>query len=623
MSFQPLPLTSAPPVEEKEDKSKSNKKNNTKDVIDEDYMKKLVGSGITNDVFAYSDKINQAYSIYDSMSEAERNTIRGKNLRRIMSGNDPGYINALLRNKETFQAGIKNVEEKKAQSSYAVTSNGIMAYDKKTEGIKEVSFNELDTNRDNYVLLTNSELINQREINPKLQGDTRTFVSLDNAASSDSVRDHILSYLNGIGTSSEKVESNRYTTGKDTSILKAIQNVSEMINNTFEDTSTISVKTNKNQIESALGAIYSSLPSNQKNFLRAEAIANGYTGEGIEQAVKSYIGLIANSKSITDTDSIRKIGLVDQDKVGGGSFGSKGSSKMDDMGWAQQVVMNEGARDDNFTLNFGTGFDVKVAGANYFNVAQSSDGAVTKPTMVSDIDTITSLGDMSNVTVGDVHVTPLQFSQIMYSPSRVTNAWLYVKEEDGRVMPDYDLTNRIEEAKTEVERNKATGILAQNIYKSHDIDTQIIKGQVVPFAKQREFVLMNVITNENIVDKKKNPILYKEDDSDEVKDAYKLGFDYVGGTPADSRKRKQSSYTRFFSSDPLIHTIMAIPKTSDTISGTLADKNKTKIDPILNTRLGQQMASQVIGKEKTTPIYENPKPKVVAGTKNDLDNGKK
>lgn len=619
MSFQPLPLVSAPASQQQEESSPKQSKK-TESVIDDDYMKKLVGKGITNDVMAYASKIDNAYAEYQSMSEAERNTIRGKNLRKIMSGNDLGMTNALLRNQEMFAEGIKNVTDKKAQSSYAVTSNGVMAYNSDTGDFEEITISDFAENKDKYRLLTNAELINQREVNPSLQGSTIPFVSLNNAVSIDNVRDYIFSYLNNVGTSSSKAEENRFTTNKDASIYNAIRDVADIVDGVYEEKMTVSKKSNKQQIDSALGAVFSSLPDNYKNFLKAEAISKGFDGEDIEKAVKSYIGLIAGSKSIDDNEALRSIGIVDVDKLTGGKRKS-GSSKQDEMKFTQAVASNNGAHVDDYKLNFGTSFDVKVAGANTFNVWQTDEGPVSKPTMLSDMQNITTVGDMTNVTVGDVTVDPSNFSQIMYVPSTVVNARLYTKtDENGNIQPDYDLTNRIEKANADIKRENAKGIMAQNIYRSNDIESIVQNGQVIPVAPQREFVLLDVITNEDVIKDKHNSTLYKEENSDIIKNNYDQNFKYTKGIQSDSYKRGQKDYKGWFGyGDTLYKTKMAIPKTGDVMSSTYADKGATNIDPYYNTIEGQMLANKVIGKETITPIMENPKPRVIPVSKEALN----
>lgn len=619
MSFQPLPLVSAPVSQQQEEQpARSSKKQES--VIDDDYMKKLVGKGITNDVMAYASKIDNAFAEYQSMSDAERNTIRGKTLRKIMSGNDLATTNALLRNQEMFAEGIKNVTDKNAQSSYAVTTNGVMAYNTETGEFEEVTVSDLSENKDKYRMLTNAELINQREVNPMLQGTTIPFVSLKNAVSIDNVRDYVFSYLNGIGTSSSKAEENRFTTSKDASIYNAIKDVADQVNGVYEEKVTMSKKSNKQQIDSALGAIFSSLPDNYKNFLKAEAISKGFQGEDIEKAVKSYIGLIAGSKSIDDNEALRSIGIVDIDKLSG-SKGKSGSSKQDEMKFTQSVVSNNGAQVDDYTLNFGTSYNVKVAGANTFNGWQTDEGPVSKPTMLSDMPNIVTVGDMSQITLGDVNVDASKLSQIMYVPSTVVNARLFTKtDEKGNIQPDYDLTNRIEKANALIKKENAKGLMAQNIYRSNDIETIVENGKVIPVAPQREFVLLDVITNENVIDDKHNNALYKEEKSDAIKNDYDQNFKYTKGIASDSYKRGHDDYKGWFGSgSDLYRTKMAILKTGDVMSSTYADKGATNIDPYYNTIEGQMLANKVIGKETIVPIMEKPRTKVIPASKNALN----
>lgn len=125
MTYQPLPLLQTP-VDETQSEEKSSKPQKESSVLDEKMIKELLGKGLTNDVFAYQDKINQAYQEYASMNEAERNSVRGKRVRDTMRG-DFATLNMMIRNKERLDAGLKTVQQNNAQSSIAITANGIMA----------------------------------------------------------------------------------------------------------------------------------------------------------------------------------------------------------------------------------------------------------------------------------------------------------------------------------------------------------------------------------------------------------------------------------------------------------------------------------------------------------------
>lgn len=164
VDYQPLPLLETPSSGSSESNAPQ-KQTKEENVLDDKMIKELLGKGITNDVFSYQEKINNAYNEYASLTEAERNSVYGRRLRDTMRG-DFATLNMLIRNKERFDKGIQNVKDNKAQGSIAVTSNGIMAIITETGNVEEVTYREIDKNRGKYSMIDNANLANYREINP-------------------------------------------------------------------------------------------------------------------------------------------------------------------------------------------------------------------------------------------------------------------------------------------------------------------------------------------------------------------------------------------------------------------------------------------------------------------------
>ena len=98
--------------------------------IDKDILKELLGKGLTNDVVAFKQQVDSAYSQYQQLSSAERETSVGRRLRQIMAG-DFSQINALMVNKQYFDKAIENVKNNYAEGEYAVTNNGMLVMNEK------------------------------------------------------------------------------------------------------------------------------------------------------------------------------------------------------------------------------------------------------------------------------------------------------------------------------------------------------------------------------------------------------------------------------------------------------------------------------------------------------------
>lgn len=617
MTYQPLPLLQTP-VDESQSEEKSSKPQKESSVLDEKMIKELLGKGITNDVFAYQDKINQAYQEYASMNEAERNSVRGKRVRDTMRG-DFATLNMLIRNKERFDEGLKTVQKNNAQSSIAITANGIMAINNETGEVEEVSYEDIDKNRDKYTMIDNASLANYREINPQATNTTAAFRALDSAASFENVNSYIGEILDKVATSTTSQSGNYFSKGNDKMIAEAIQDIRDEVNGVYENSWSRSNKTNKEQQMAALQAIQRSLPANYRNLLRSKAISQGYTGaDNIDKAVNSYIALLAAGRSINDTEAATKIGIIKDTDLG---KAKSGSEKEDTLSWEQMFISGAGTPSVDMVLNVGNNKNIKIPSATFSNTYMVENKPITNPTMLADLSNFSAIADVNNMTVGDTSVPAHATSQIMYNQGRVTRAKMFAKYENGKVKPDLDLTKRATEAEKEIKSIGAKGEIASNIYKKYGIETtQDQNGNIIPVAPQRLFIAMPVVINESAVEDMEDPNLYTEVSDSHLKKMYENNYNYVEGKQTDSAKRKQEKYTSFFGlvGNTLYQTMLFAPISEDIATAGYAGSEKTNVPKGAHTIPQQRQASQIIGRETYSPIYENPAPKVIGADQSSL-----
>ena len=142
-------------------------------------LKEMVGKAITNDVMKYKDDIDTAFQKYASMGDLERNSFEGRKLKDFISGRDFSQINRLQRSKELFDSSIKIVNENKSYDEIAITTNGIIALNQENGNIENISIKDYsqDVNEgaNKYKALTNSELINLREVDPRFTNNNNIF----------------------------------------------------------------------------------------------------------------------------------------------------------------------------------------------------------------------------------------------------------------------------------------------------------------------------------------------------------------------------------------------------------------------------------------------------------------
>lgn len=272
VSYQPLPSPpqggAVGPANEMADTEKPEKEDA---YLDKTTLNKMLGEGITTDVMAYSDGLQQAYMQYSKMNDFQKNSYRGKQLRNMLKG-DLGQLNALIRGKKTLDESINNAKSNGALEEFAVTSNGMVVKDVTTGKITTVSFQQFaadnNTKEKKYEALTNTQLASEREFNKQLMGNTGVYAILNYGKGIEKVRDEILKSVAELGNTKRSVSNGAFEPSDREDVQQLIEAAK---NGTFKVKSGESQESNSPQIEKAKMAMWMTLSDNSKNVLRARA----------------------------------------------------------------------------------------------------------------------------------------------------------------------------------------------------------------------------------------------------------------------------------------------------------------------------------------------------------------
>lgn len=238
--------------------------------LDEKSMQKLLGNGITNDVMAFSNQMQQVESQYATLSDSEKEGPKGRHLRSLLKGNF-GELNALIRSKDTFDKAVAKSQAAGGLEEFAVVPGAFVV--KRADGsLDKVGFQQYAKDRNegtiDYKPLTNSELAREREYNKNLTGNNSVFSILEYSKGINEVQKEVLGIANGIGKSSQSNTTGAYDEATVEAMrdakLKAGQGV-------FKVKESSSMSTNAPQIQRAKQVMWATLSDNSKNVLRARA----------------------------------------------------------------------------------------------------------------------------------------------------------------------------------------------------------------------------------------------------------------------------------------------------------------------------------------------------------------
>ena len=293
ISYRPLPFLQGA---QQEQSPQSQQQQQQEVGIDKDITKELLGKGVTNDIIAYSDMVNNAYTEYSTLDPIMRNSAYGRKLRNIMKG-DIGTLGMLVRNKELLDTAAQQAVSNKAMDEVAITSFGVVVQDLESGHLKEVSHedfaNIINSKDRKYRALTNAELLTQREYNKNLVGDVTSINALNSSIGMPVVKDEIWKVL-------QYVESNKTENKQAASMAKALSDAKENANKGIFDVEQMEViESNKQQLEQAIESTWVNLSENSKSLLKTRAAMMGATGSQIDKVAKEFMISLLSPKQST------------------------------------------------------------------------------------------------------------------------------------------------------------------------------------------------------------------------------------------------------------------------------------------------------------------------------------
>lgn len=307
-------------------------------------------------------------------------------------------------NKDQWDKARGDMMKHDAGAEVAMDSYGRMyVFDDSDKGFKLVTAKEFSENRDSYMPISNSQLLQMRERNNGFQDGMLD--SLNDVVGKQDVYKAIDEIIKNYGTS----ETAKYIT-KD----QAIQNL--LIDaNSPDGIYKITQKYSKGQLEGAASLLFNQLPTNMQHLLRANAALNGLDPS------KGALALVQSIITTNVSDSVKLDYDASASKENGHGGGGGGGSKVSDT--YEEHIMNDPLTEITYTKiqpgasSLGlyvfaqdAGPILDKAGKNRFESANLSE-------VIKNARGIGAIIDPSSITFGDHLVDNTQWSKIVYDNS--------------------------------------------------------------------------------------------------------------------------------------------------------------------------------------------------------------
>lgn len=307
---------------------KSNDEDSTKGKITEKDLFTILSQvdGLPNEMEALSNEVYALYLNSDSLGSFDGSSLAGAYAQAISNLKRANF------NKKEWDKAFEKVNKNEGLNSAAITNTGeLVVYDRNSEDktFSYVSVKKYLNNPQNYMVITNNDLLSLRAQDPKLINNNNILPIIQNGIGIEKVREYIKTTFSNLGTSDVELEG--YTSKQKENIVGGIQILDQLTQQQVAANMTIDglyknkviSKEQKMQAESALNFIYNTLPQQAKTMLQLQS---GYAKDPVEGAKALISQFIISQQNIAKSVSVDYEGTLSSDGSLQSSKG-KGSTK--------------------------------------------------------------------------------------------------------------------------------------------------------------------------------------------------------------------------------------------------------------------------------------------------------
>lgn len=408
-----------------------------KSLLDDDMIASLATKALPSDLQYFVNKSNIFGNSLSGSGSNFGNT--EKDIKSLLL-----YTNKMAHEKDVFTKAMDRISNIKGNSEIAISpNNGI--YVKRDGKLKEINLSDL---KEDESPLTNSQLAQIREHVPGAAFDSTMTRTLSNATSMKEIDEVITTTLTGLGE-----------TRQDLSIFQDMDDISTEDLQSMRYNELIKEKTksrsNANQINSAISAIYRKLTPAQQVLLTYKADQHG-----IADVPSLLLQLV-----ISRLDNDDSFGL-DLSKRSNKGSGTATKDPMNDIPFneAMQLMLGIGFNEP-LNIHEGTHAQITAMGTHSTITSKSGESIGQKAGTYLLNSSLEGSLDTSNMSIGGAKIDSSGLNHIMIKDSNVVGVDLPITTStDGTysIVPDYGLIKKVQEVEKQRVENNITDITEIN-----------------------------------------------------------------------------------------------------------------------------------------------------------------
>ena len=538
----------------------SNSEDKGKQLIEKEIVSVLKENGLQNDVDYFLNAANSFLVSNSGFSDSIRNMGQSReyNIGELIKLQS--YANRVKHNKEMFTLAKNQVTKEGAGSEVALTDSGEM-YVLDDEGrLNIISAKAYAENQEDYRVLTNSELMNLRSNAPSLTYNDTILENLQNTVGIKSIVEYVNKTINEFGTRKRSSSPQSYVEKNKSTIEKGIEqllgygpegmykltNSSKSEQQGYDENS----KDREEQLFTAVNYLYSTLPTNMKNVLKAHTAAEG----GNPNSAKDVLRLLTNAIQFNTNHAIDTDTKVDFDSTASKASGGSGSSskeKYENLTRDQMMAYHLVTREVETTINSSDSKGGITLIANSYGKPMDTSNKQIGRQVLSDLLVkdrgLGSTGIISSISFGDQLLKESDLDRVMYDgTSNVELAYLPINKaiyaETGKIVPDLDMARRFEKF-VEWYENNPTATSNKVFMKLQELDIDAHYDQAreswIPNDIKPFYILNGYASSKAIDFNDESPWLVNIDSNEGSKifDVYERMLNYGSEEASKSHKR--------------------------------------------------------------------------------------
>lgn len=373
--------------------------------------------------------------------------------------------NRVKHNAQLHTNAVSRLDEEHAASEVALTTNGdIYVYTDK--GLSTVSATEYAKHRDKYQALSNNDLLYLRQEEEGLAYNGNILNNLSKTIGLKSISDYVVKLVNDFGTNKKSSETSPYS---HIQMQKIEQGLRQMIGNGPDGYYKLGQATetshqgfdSEESFQAAVDYLYSSLPKEMRNVLRANAAA-----EGKDPNKKSDVQSLLMQAVTEHTDhTITTKFTPDYEGTTGSGKGSSGSGsgKFEEVSYAESFQYGRDVPVSTFLITQNTlsadGRSALSVPGQTFTLLDTEGETLPQSNLKVALDKFagTPSLDRSNVYFGDLKISEKDFNKVVLSGDgqihRVVLPYDRIAASYGEIKPDLAALDKYNQLKKWMSEN--------------------------------------------------------------------------------------------------------------------------------------------------------------------------